>query len=363
MLSTKIDRYVSSAVLVRFVGMLCLIGALYASFDLLKRLEEVEQGRVREQLATFLTYYAHVLPMFLLDIAPGVLLLAAGIVMVRMAAAGELLALKASGASLYRVMAPVFFWALVVSVVVFVTRETAGSQIARRRDVLDRVLENDVESALLVRDPGRDRKVFIGEYSFADGTMKSVTVFELRPSGKLSRMVRGDAARLAPDGTLELQQVEVRHFDEAGIPNSKPELAPSLEVATNLTPLALAQAAEEGREEGMMLHTLRELRAQMQRNPGVPFFAVAFHARLASFFSPLILLLVGLPCLVGFERSVNSRFLSAIISMLLATGLYGLTFLFNSMGNTGSMPPVLAGWLPAIITGALGLWLFESVHT
>lgn len=101
----------------------------------------------------------------------------------------------------------------------------------------------------------------------------------------------------------------------------------------------------------------------MRLNPEIPFFAVSFHTRLAAFFSPLILLLVGLPCLVGFERSVNSRFLSVIVSMGLAAGLYVLTFVFNSMGTTGALNPVLAGWLPAIISAVAGLWLFQSMMT
>ena len=112
-----------------------------------------------------------------------------------------------------------------------------------------------------------------------------------------------------------------------------------------------------------MAQTLADLRVAARQYPTVPYFRVAFHGRLASAFSSLILLMIGVPCLVGFERSVNSRFLGAMLSIALAAGLYTLTFVCNSMGCTGSLNTALAGWLPTILGGSLGLWLFESMLT
>jgi lipopolysaccharide export LptBFGC system permease protein LptF len=51
------------------------------------------------------------------------------------------------------------------------------------------------------------------------------------------------------------------------------------------------------------------------------------------------------------------------VSIGLAAGLYALTFVFTSMGSTGSLNPVLAGWLPVILSGAVGLWLFQAMLT
>ncbi|KPK65904.1 MAG: hypothetical protein AMK73_01610 [Planctomycetes bacterium SM23_32] len=363
MLFKHIDRYVSRSFLVRFVACVVLIAALYMSFDLMKRLEDLQGNEAGRNAAMLLAYYAHLLPVFMLDVTPGIVLIAAGIVMVRMAKARELLALKASGTSLYRVMGPLFAWALVISVGLFAFREAAAPRLVRRTALLSRVLDQKVETQLLVSDPAYNRKVFIGEYDFAHNAMKNVAVMDFHPQGALKRNVRADSATLAPDGLLSLQTVEVQEFDAAAVPAGKPALLPSLEIKGGVRPVDLVQAAEQDKDEGLMLQALPELRRQSRLNPQVPFFRVSFHSRLASFFSPIILLLVGLPCLVGFERTVSSRFLGFIIAAATAAGLYALTFVFSSMGTTGALHPVLAGWLPAVIGAAVGLWLFESMLT
>jgi lipopolysaccharide export LptBFGC system permease protein LptF len=52
-----------------------------------------------------------------------------------------------------------------------------------------------------------------------------------------------------------------------------------------------------------------------------------------------------------------------VISILVAAGFYALGFVLSSMGATETVNPVIAGWLPSIIGGSAGLWLFQSMHT
>jgi len=363
MVFKRIDRYVTVSFLLRFLGTVCLIAALYTSYDLLKRLEEIRELGLTRGLATLAQYYTRLLPVFLLDIVPGIVLVAAGMVMVQMARARELLALKACGTSLYRIMAPIFFWTLIISIAVFAVRETFGPRLVRQAEMLGHILDNDVENQLLVNDAAHNRKIFIGQYDFSRRTMRHVSVIDFYPDGVLKRNIHAGAAALATPGVLRLQTVEVQAFDSSGAPAGKPTVLRQMDVDVNLTPMALVELSEENAQKGVRLQTLPELRTQMRRNPDIPFFRVSFHSRLASFFGPLILLLVGLPCLVGFEQSVNSRFLGVIISIGFAGALYALTFIFTSMGGTGALNPVLAGWLPAILTGALGLWLFQTMMT
>jgi lipopolysaccharide export system permease protein len=363
MVFKRIDRYVTVSFLVRFLGIVCLIAALYTSYDLLKRLEEIREVGLARGLATLGQYYARLLPVFLLDIVPGIVLVAAGMVMVQMARARELLALKACGTSLYRVMAPIFFWTLLISIAVFALRETFGPRLVRQVEALSHILDNDVENQLLISDAAHNRKVFIGQYDFSRRTMKNVSVLDFYADGVLRRNMQADGAALTTAGVLRLRTVEVQEFDASGSPAGRPTVLRQMDVDVNLTPMALVELSEENAQKGVRLQTLPELLTQMRRNPDIPFFRVSFHSRLASFFGPLILLLVGLPFLVGFERSVNSRFLGIIVSIGFAGALYALTFIFTSMGGTGALNPVLAGWLPAIITGALGLWLFQTMMT
>lgn len=363
MIFKRIDRYVSWFFLALVFGGLCLIAGLYTVFDLLKGLEDVQQAGLGRGVAMLAAYYAHLLPVFLVDITPAIVLVAAGMVMVHMAKKRELLALKASGTSVHRVTAPLFFWTVLISVAVFGIRETVGPESARRSALLGHALEGKVAKHLLVTDSRFGREVFVGEYDFATDGMKAVSLMEFFPDGMLKQTIQADTAVCGPDGSLYLHDVELKTFDESDAPPSKAEFRSSMTVESDLSPFDFVQAAEEKSERTALFHSLPELLDGMRTYPDVAYFRVVFHSRLASFFSPLLLLLVGIPCLVGFERSVNSLFLSVIVSIVVAAGYYALGFVLGSMGNSATISAPLAAWLPVIVVGSVGLWLFESMLT
>ena len=360
----RIDRYVSVAFLVRLLGCLLLIAVLYTTFDVLKRLEDLREEGLRESLSLLAAYYGRVVPVFLMDLVPGLVLVSAGMTLVRMSKSRELLALKAAGTSMHRVAAPIFFWTLLISVAAFAVREFIVPDMVRGRQVVGRMLDGKTERSVFVTDPGTGRMLYIGEYDVAAGRMKNVAVFEFHPGGTLSRTVRADSAEWKPGGGLLLRNVWQREFSSDATPNpDEPPVLTELELDVALTPLDLVEAAREDASGAGAAQGLGQLRESMRTHHGVPSVRVAFHSRLAGFFTPIILLLAGVPLLIGTERSVNSRMFGVIVCILLATGLYVLTFIFTSMGSTGTLDPLVAGWMPTIMAGAGGLWLFQSMLT
>ncbi len=365
MILTKVDRYITWSFLSRLFGCLLLLGFLYVTFDFLKRWDDIEEGQVAESLLALASYYGYLVPVFLADIMPAIVLVAAGMTLVNMVRRHEMLILKASGVSVYRILAPIFFWVLLLNLAVFGFREMIGPKFARRQQVLDHVLDSDVAKRLVLRDARFDRRMFVERFDFARQTMQNLCVmrFSSGPRPVLREVTLADSATWGTDGGLKLENAVVRDFDEAGVPLSPLRSFPTLNVQTDLTPFDFAQASDKGSEAGALVRTLPELGQLAREQPGIPHFRVLLHSRLASFFSPFILLLVGIPCLIGFEHSVNSRFLSVIIGIVVAAGFYVLTFIFTSMGETLTVPAVLAGWLPSIVAGSAGLWLFQAMLT
>jgi len=365
MVFKKIDRYIGWSFLSRFLGAVCVLGLLYVTFDLLKQLEDIQQAELQQAVRTVASYYGYLLPLFIAQIVPGFLLVSAGMVLVRMAHQRELLVLKACGTSIYRAVAPIFFWTLVITIAVFAFQETLGPHFARMREVLNRVLNNDVEHELLVRDAKYNRRIFVGRYEFPTHSMKRVCVMEFRADNplRLKKVIQADSGAWGRDNTIALEAVEVRRFDESGAPVDEKSFSPTISIETALTPFDFVRVTQKEGESLSLSYTLPELYRLMRRQPDVPHFRVLFHSRLASFFSPFILLLVGIPFLIGFEHSVGSRFVSVIISIVVAAGFYALTFVFTSMGETQTLPAVLAGWLPPIAGSSLGLWLFQAMLT
>lgn len=365
MVFKRIDRYITWRFLSFLAGMLCLLAFLYGSFDLLKKIEDLRQAELSQQLSLLLRYYAYVLPLFLVDIVPALVMVSAGMVMVQMARSRELLVLKACGVSVYRTVAPVFLCAFVISLLGFSFQQTLAPGFARQKELLDRKIEEKVEAELLLRDPSQNRTIWVGQCDYADQSMQNVWVMDFYPGVELhlKAVRRADSATLLPDGKLQLEGVAVQTFDQAGTPKPLGPPLPSETLQTGLAPFDLVSASQQTGEQTMVFQTLGELRDQIRRNPNVPDFQVVFHSRLAAIFSPIILLLVGIPCLIGFEQSVRSRFLGVIVSIVVAAGFYTLGFIMASMGATDTVNPIIAGWLPSIIGGSVGLWLFQGMHT
>ena len=365
MVFRQIDRYVTWRFLAFLVGMLCLLGFLYGSFDLLKRIEDIRHAQVGQQLSLLLRYYLYLLPLFLVDIVPALILVAAGVLLVQMARTRELLVLKASGVSVYRAVAPIFLCAFLISLTCFVFQQSLGPRFARQKELLDKRIDQKVETELLVKDPTYHRRLFIGQYDYTDQAMRNVTVMDFYPEDeqRLKAIMRADSAHLDAGGLLQMEDVSLQAFDLGGTPHPEDSPLPSATLQTGLIPFDFVRAAESGDQQTMVMQTLAQLREQIRRNPNVPDFRVVYHSRIAAILSPIILLLVGIPCLIGFETTVKSRFLGVIVSILVAAGFYALSFALSSMGATETVNPILAGWLPSAVGGSAGLYLFQGMHT
>jgi lipopolysaccharide export system permease protein len=365
MVLKRVDRYVTWRFLAFLAGMLCLLGFLYGSFDMLKRVEDLSHAQLGEKLALLGRYYLYVLPLFLVEVVPALILVSAGMLLVQMARRRELLVLKASGVSVYRTVAPIFLCTFIISLLCFTFQQTLAPGFARQREMLDKQIGGTVETELLVKDPAYHRRVFVGQYDYADQTMQSITVLDFYSENelRLKAVMRADSGQLTAGGVLQLQGVTLQAFDLAGTPRPLASPVPAATLQTGLIPFDFVRAAQASDQQTMVTQTLAQLREQIRRNPNVPDFRVVYHSRIASILSPIILLLIGIPCLIGFETTVKSRFLGVIVSIVVAAGFYALGFALSSMGATETVNPILAGWLPSIVGGSAGLYLFQGMHT
>lgn len=363
MLIRRIDRYVSRSFLVPFVGILFLIFGLYVAFDLLKRVDDLKTLGAWEAMPILLRYYAYVFPVFILDSVPTVLVVAAGLALVQMARRRELLILKSSGVSLYRVMVPIFAWTLLVSAGGFWAKEHLVPQFVRNKDLAVRKLEQDLERSLVLRDEKHGFTLYVDEYAFSGGLMKKVSLLEFYPSGKIKRVIEADKGHHTGENAIEFKGVLIEGYDERGVKTGEIQEKVSLKVKTSLTRYDFVRAKEESMGGRSMFMDLQELAAKMKRQSDIPHFKVSFHSRLATAFIPFILLLIGMPVLIGFEHSAHSRFLGIMVCVFVSAAYYTMVFVCTSMGQTGVIDPVIAGWFPVIVGGSSGVFLFESMLT
>ena len=75
----------------------------------------------------------------------------------------------------------------------------------------------------------------------------------------------------------------------------------------------------------------------------------------------LVLLLVGLPFVVGQERGRGVERVAT--GALLCTIYFAVDFVARSLGLTGQIGPIYAAWFPLVLFGSLGLVLYASMRS
>ena len=363
MLTKKIDRYVSRSFLFPFIGILVLIFVLYASFDLLKKMDELQQMGAENVAGILVRYYAYLFPVFILDTVPIVVVVSAGLALVPMSKNRELLILKSSGISIYRIVLPIFVWTLLISAGSFWVRESVVPVFSQKKELLARKLEQEKSRSLLLKDEGHNRTFYIDTYNFSTDIMHRLTIVEHQDSAAIKRIIEADKGSWGDDHHLILTGVDIRQYGPEGLPRGKPRVKTEMTLSTTLSRADMVEAQGTSMGGQAMTMPLDKLAARIEAAPHIPGYRVALHSRLASVLVPFLLLLVGIPILVGFENTAGNRFLGVLTCVLVAAGHYVLVFVCNSMGETGVLPAIMAGWLPVFITGPAGVWLFGSMLT
>ncbi|MFW5915257.1 MAG: LptF/LptG family permease [Planctomycetota bacterium] len=358
----RIDRYITVGYLVRFVATVLIIFGLYISFDAVKRIDQIQQNTFAETVPNILRFYAYQFPARILDFLPSLLLIAAGLLLVQMSRNREILTLKASGVSLHRIVMPIFLVTVPLIALSFYAREEVVPWSSRRQQLLEYELDRKSGGELFVEDKQEDFRIFVGQYDFLEHEMENVTVLRFYETGEVRTVIEADTCRWGEDDKLMLDTVSIQQFAENGNKSGE-EARTEMVLDTGLTPYDFLAAREDDMENAVPTFTLTQLHNQARNNPDNPRFSVMFHSRLAGPVSVFVILLIGIPIMVGFEHKLRSRVLGVAICILVAAIYQVMSFVSVSMGNTGILPPPIAAWIvPAIgLTG--GTVLFMKMRT
>ena len=103
-----------------------------------------------------------------------------------------------------------------------------------------------------------------------------------------------------------------------------------------------------------------KLRTLYASDPSRRDVGVALHNRYAFPISNIVLLLLGLPFVLGTES--KGTFGGVVICIMICGAFYGVHALCTQLGKT-TLPPAAAAWLPIALFGPIGIFLFDGVKT
>ncbi|EGW55834.1 LPS export ABC transporter permease LptG [Candidatus Endoriftia persephonae] len=215
-----LDRYIGRAVAFGMLLTLSLVLVLIAFFSLVNELEEVGKGAYTTAMA--FSYVGLILPRFAYEVFPVATLLGSLIGLGSLASSSELVAMRAAGVSVSRIVGSVLKTGLVLLVVVVAVGEMLAPLSEQRAQRMKmEALSSQVALQTRYGFWSRDGDTYINIRAFLpDSSLADVYIYEYDPDHSMRRITHARRAVLI-DGEWELQDLAQSDFWEQKIFSQK----------------------------------------------------------------------------------------------------------------------------------------------
>jgi len=104
-----------------------------------------------------------------------------------------------------------------------------------------------------------------------------------------------------------------------------------------------------------------ETREMTRRDPDNVAYQTLLHYHVTFPFANIVLVLVGVPLLMRYERKRAAAGLAA--GSLLCISFFATDLVFRNLGLQAALDPRMAAWIPILFFGSLGIVLFDAMRT
>lgn len=359
-----IDRYIARHLIVVYAICVVSILGIFVVVDILTNLERLlSKGSFLQALGSYLMA---LVPLAYYQIAPGTFLMASMFTLSALNKSNELIALRASGVSIYRVLAPIVAASLVAAALMAAVQETL---IPAEADSIRRLGRDKPIVSVVLSDTGGNA-FRIARYYPYDMRMENVVITIFYPGGNKHMSIHADSAifsgkKRGQQGWL-LRDVRIYEHDEQGllkvaVDSKTGQRLPYVAEKEWLFKTDIVPSDIESVDRDVNYLTFSQLNSQYHRQRYLPHLRVKLHSRIAAPLACFVLLLLGVPFALRAGRKALLLNIAACIAI--ASAFFVVTFFFADMGADGRISPIAAAWLPIVAFTALGLAFVESVRT
>ena len=355
-----ITRYFTREFLKIFFLCLGAFISLYLLVDLLERIDDIIKNQVAFSLV--IKYCLCSIPMIIYQVCPMGMLLCTFITIGLFVKSHEIMALRAHGVSLYRVLKVFVFIAASMCLFSLWLQEyvmPTTNQIAR--EIKNVNIKGKKPPKLFKKfhywyrsqniiysidyfDPDKNELQKISLMFFDDSfnIIKRVDAQSAQWDQGAWVLSAGIEREFLPDGAMKLNKFEKKPFSINKTPD---DFKASRKAAEEMSFTELRAVVKKQRQEGYLPTA----------------YEVDMYAKISYAFITVIMALLGIPFALRTGRSGGMAF---GITLSIGFGfVYWIFFAFCvSLGKSGALPPFLAAWTANIIFGMLGSYMFLHVR-
>ena len=360
-----IDRLVMADLARFFFYILGGFSILFVVITLFQLLEYITRNNIEWEVVG--NYLLFLLPMIINYVTPLAALVAVMVTFGILQKTSQLVALKASGQSIYRLAAPVLLLSIVLSALVFLNQDYVLPFTNRRQNNLRYLIRRGQEPPQTFYQTtnqwifGIDSRIYnYAHFDLTSNTFARLNVIDLsrNPFGIKRRLYARRASWDEGRQEWVLENGWERQFEGERLVAYEPFKQLRVQLAERPD---YFKKDSRGSSSMTMAELNRKITDLSRSGFDVLDLKIALQSKIAFPLTCLIMVIVGLP----FSFSVGKRGALYGVTLGIAIGLvyWGLIGLFEQMGRYEMLPPMLAAWGPNMLFGAGGLYLFLTTRT
>ncbi len=363
-----LDRYILKSVITIFISCIFLFLFLYVVIDILSHLEDILKQKAH--YTTLIQYYLWYLPLMFVQISPFACLLSTIYTFSKLNHNNEIIAMRASGLSIFYITRTVLVFGAVVSLLVFWTND----RLVPKATTTTQKIKSQIEEG--VRYSRKDRKneiitnlsmyglknrlFFISKFYTANNTLEGITILEHDENQNLTKKI------VASKGVYEERLWKFYNcitytFDLNGQIKNEPLF---LEEEIMTIPEGPKDfLAQRRKPESMTISELDTYIWKLSRSGAtnvIRNLKIDLYQKYTAPFTSLIIILLGIPFSLMMHKRATG--LSSIgISIMVAFLYYILDAVFVAIGRGGILPPFLSASLSHLTGLVFSVYLIKSL--
>lgn len=355
-----VDRYLLTQFLALFVPVVGGLVVLYLIIDFLDRLDILLENDAT--LSASVRYFLFKIPLIITQILPAAMMVSALLSVGLLARHKEVIALRASGISLFQTTRPLLILALGISVLSLIWNETAVPYFTHAFQQINRIEirkrgERSVWSERGIWYRGGGGFYNIEFFDSRASTLYGLTIYRLGSAFDVQEIVEIPAATWTGARW---------RFTDGWIVQAGKDAQPTrtrIEAAQLYLPETIADFKEVHLEAEELSYTALRNRVMRLAARGIDtsHYAVELNLKLAVPFAVLGFMWVGVPIAGRVRRSSNLATTFAL-GLVVGFGYWVLLGFTRSLGETQVLWPWLSAWTPNLVIGLAGAALHMNAE-
>ncbi len=339
-----LDRYVAGAVLKGVATVILVLLSVVTFVEFVGQLDDI--GTVQYEIEDALAYVALRIPRMVVQMLPAAALLGALLSLGNLAVHSELVVMRSSGVSRFRLLGSVGIAGVILMIIMAILSESLAPSLgAYARQLRSQALLDSVDIANARSAWMKDGDRIFNFRRAEDGiSFGGVFLFELDADGALDQVVRADSAEIDAQGRWILANYEATQFEGDSITSSA-ERRSVQNYDLSLELLGLSEV----RQDLLDTQGLKRYIGYLEQNDlDADRYVSAYWSRIADVVSVLLMTVLALPFVSGALRSAGSG-ARLLVGLIIGLGYYIIAQAFVNSGEVFDLDPLIVAWLPTSV--------------